>query len=27
MSERTAAQPELDTVVHLTGSELIFSLN
>jgi len=27
MSERTAALPELDTVVHLTGTELIFSLN
>jgi len=27
MSERTAAQPELDTVVHLTGTELFFCLN
>jgi len=27
MSETTAAQPELETVIHLTGTELFFSLN
>jgi len=27
MSETTAAQPELETVIHLTGTELFLSLN